>query len=415
MRSRLALLALALAALPACRTTVELTLTNVAKTPLVAQVEVRDAGGLVEGPPIVVGTVRPDARIDKRFDIEPGGQFVVRASLPDSAQVLEETRTVTADDPSPLEVAMDLAIHGSYVPEDPEQLLKIARGALERVVPEVGFRPVSVPNALHTELGKLVIVDEKDEEKKVLLELPPGLLSPRADLGTFPWPSDTVAREVILNRTAALALAFAVPLYGDLGFDFQESSLFKLSTEAQGVNWVVKPEPPGWDPITAFAALSPQVKSAIARVLQRHPTARLYYVNKLYVLKHLRVEKHTAVALQAGAKLSAGSILTTSGAYTFDRSSSEHRSASEKVLDVDGVPLDIGLLQASGEPLAHFPTAESESMESVRTLALEDDAFEKRMFDLVARKSSEEAPDPGAARSRNLPRKVRERLLQGDR
>ncbi|MGE4503893.1 MAG: hypothetical protein AB7D51_00975 [Desulfovibrionaceae bacterium] len=255
------------------------------------------------------------------FEVEQGGAYRVLANVPSSARVFDsQSISVTG---AQKVLNRELSIADSALTLDDAESMNSVMQSFSEIKGHVGIQPTDLGGALRTVFGSLVVV-EKDETTglvRVLRRITPEELGVSVtSLGDLRYPGTNRSSEVNISGKSVLKASTSLPMFAAFGFEWNNSSVYKVSWSMSGFGWVYKTEDAGKGYLTQYWKLPREVTDDVSRLLRTHTGAKAYYINQMFVMNSGRMERYEGSALSASSTANAADVVTASGAYTFESS-----------------------------------------------------------------------------------------------
>lgn len=320
------------------KTDVTFKVTNSATIPLNVAIVVKDKKN-IDQYVIQLGQIGPLQTITRVESIKKKYNVTIRADIPNSFSAYEETFTVPRKDFEKV-VTLTLPTIRQLDLNSASDRIKNSFYQLNDI--DFGFKSTNLKNALETYYGALVIIKPpktSGERGKELFYLSPGSFSSKITYENFNYVISSDIQKTEISKELALTLSVNVPMIGKF---FSQSTINDYSLfywKMQDFGWITKPEPDGWNYITAYNNLSSELKTNIQDVLSKNPGSFLVYINKVYAIRDIQYQCVAAKKVNSKSELGISTVATVNGIYDFSREESKDSRLTEIVIDIDGVPL----------------------------------------------------------------------------
>lgn len=186
-------------------------------------------------------------------------------------------------------------------------------------------------NALLSTLGAIYIYDS--EEKTLLYVITPKELGSEMT-EICKHDNEDIARGTFSSSTA---------ISGDISLPFV--SINSAFSSGDVCKFVWKIDNTGecvWSPsnnkelATLFSELSKDTKDALIQIYEKHPNAKLKFINKVFLIGRIEVETEKSKRVNNNTDLTGSSFVTAKGNYTFEDAFSTRKVINDVVTKADG-------------------------------------------------------------------------------
>jgi hypothetical protein len=239
--------------------------------------------------------------------------------------------------PDPLQMQVQLA-GGSHYLDDSSSQKSLTDAFMKIGVPNLSS-PRSLPGALSTLYGALIVITPGDDKKDAVIHtvVTPNTLGVKEiDLATFLAliPDVTDEESIDITKNTASSFSGMFPFAG-VGVDWAGSDVYQLSWKMNGFGMVQKPEDADKNYIVKYSALDDKIKQQINDSLKAHSGSKLVYVNRLYAIKNAQVITKKGQKIAGNADVKAA-VVTMTGSYTFTDTTTTTRVNNNIVLNLEG-------------------------------------------------------------------------------
>ncbi len=322
--------------LPGCMKAVNLTVKNPEELTYAVSVVKQDKGGVEN---IELGNIEPKGTKEGKFQIKAGGDFEVRASIPNSALVYQEKRTVTRSDPDPISYIATISPEGRKLSDFNLDAIK---KELMDIGPGYGFDALSLRKALQAFFGAVIVASlpKKGTERAIIhCLITPKDLKNAVKYEDWKWPVTSKDWESAVTANNALQLTANIPLYANFTIGTGGDSIYKFKSILTGFGKEYNEN--GFD----STRLSARQKKELSNALLDYPGSELMYINAMWVIKSGYTEIYKGTKLSFNAKADASTFLTVNGAYKFSSESSDKQQYDETALTFWGLKLSPSVLK----------------------------------------------------------------------